>query len=243
MGHEVAFIEMEYVRGQSLNQVLVPGQPMPLDWVVHLLDQLCDVLQAANDEGIIHRDLKPPNLMLVDGKQPGSKVLKLLDFGIAKIREVADDVRTVSGSFMGTPLYSSPEQIMGEQVDARSDIYSVGLILYELLTGYRPFDGSIKAIIYKHTMVPPPPFAEVNPDVHVPPAVEAVVLKCLAKDPAQRPQSPRELVEAFRRALVVPAKDPAQRPQSPREQAVVEKAPRRWRGWLGLFWRKPPGTQ
>ena len=75
---------------------------------------------------------------------------------------------TLTGSFMGTPLYSSPEQIVGEKVDSRSDIYSVGLILYELLTGYRPFDGSMNAVIYKHTMVPPPPFAEMNPDVMVP---------------------------------------------------------------------------
>jgi serine/threonine-protein kinase len=198
---DVAFIEMEYVRGKSLNQLLVEGQPMPLDWVTDLLDQLCSVLQAANDEGIIHRDLKPPNIMLVDGRQPGTKTLKLLDFGIAKIREGTDDVRTLTGSFMGTPLYSSPEQISGERVDARSDIYSVGLVLYELLTGYRPFEGSVTAIIYKHTSVPPPPFREKNPDATVAREIEQVVLKCLAKDPDQRPQSPRELVELFHTAV------------------------------------------
>src|SRR5262249_21663729 len=99
MGRDAAFIAMEYVRGESLTQTLVPGAPMPMDFTVDLLDQLCDVLQAANDLGIIHRDLKPPNLMLVEGRQPGKKVLKLLDFGIAKIREGADDVRTMTGSF------------------------------------------------------------------------------------------------------------------------------------------------
>ena len=201
MGKDVAFIEMEYVRGKSLNQVLVPGVPMPLDWVVDLLDQLCSVLQAASDEGIIHRDLKPQNLMLVEGRQPGTKILKLLDFGIAKIREGADDVRTLTGSFMGTPLYSSPEQIVGERVDSRSDIYSVGLILCELLTGYRPFDGSMNAVIYKHTMVPPPSFAELNPEAVVPPQVEEVVRMCLAKEPAQRPQTLRELAERFHNAI------------------------------------------
>jgi len=201
MGKDVAFIEMEYVRGQSLNQILVPGEPMPLDWVVDLLDQLCSVLQAASDEGIIHRDLKPQNLMLVEGRQPGTKVLKLLDFGIAKIREGADDVRTLTGSFMGTPLYSSPEQIVGERVDSRSDIYSVGLILCELLTGYRPFDGTMNQIIYKHTMVEPPSFAELNPEAVVPPQVEEVVRMCLAKEPAQRPQTLRELSERFHHAI------------------------------------------
>jgi serine/threonine-protein kinase len=201
MGKDVAFIEMEYVRGSSLNQVLKPGVPMPLDWVVDLLDQLCSVLQAASDEGIIHRDLKPQNLMLVEGRQPGTKILKLLDFGIAKIREGADDVRTLTGSFMGTPLYSSPEQIVGEKVDSRSDIYSVGLILCELLTGYRPFDGSMNAVIYKHTMVPPPAFAELNPAAVVPPQVEQVVRMCLAKEPGQRPQTLRELAERFHDAV------------------------------------------
>ncbi len=201
MGKDVAFIEMEFVRGKSLNQVLVPGVPMPLDWVVDLLDQLCSVLQAAGDEGIIHRDLKPQNLMLVDGREPGTKILKLLDFGIAKIREGADEVRTLTGSFMGTPLYSSPEQIVGEKVDSRSDIYSVGLILCELLTGYRPFDGSMNAVIYKHTMVPPPPFAELNPKASVPPQVEEVVRMCLAKEPDQRPQTLRELSERFHHAI------------------------------------------
>lgn len=202
LGNDVAFIEMEYVQGTSLNQLLVPGEAMPLDFVTELLDQLCDVLQAANDEGITHRDLKPPNLMLVEGRRPGTKVLKLLDFGIAKIREGgSDDVRTQVGSFLGTPLYSSPEQFVGDPVDTRSDLYAVGLILYELLTGHRPFGGPISAVIYKHTMVDPPPFAEVNPAVHVPPPVEQVVRKCLAKRPPDRPQSPRELATMFHQAL------------------------------------------
>jgi serine/threonine protein kinase/formylglycine-generating enzyme required for sulfatase activity len=201
MGEDLAFIEMEYVRGKSLKELLVPGVTMPLTWVKDLLDQLCDVLQAANDEGIIHRDIKPPNLMLVEGREPGTKRLKLLDFGIAKIREVSDDVRTVTGNFMGTPLYSSPEQIIGEKVDSRSDLYSVGLILYELLTGQRPFGGSVNSLIYKHTMVAPPPFAELNPNADVPAEVERVVMKCLAKSPADRPQSPRELSAMFNYAI------------------------------------------
>jgi serine/threonine protein kinase len=201
MGRGAAFLIMEYVRGESLNQLLMPGVPMPMEFTVDLLDQLCDVLQAANDLGIIHRDLKPPNLMLVEGWRPGKKVLKLLDFGLAKIREGEDDIRTMTGSFIGTPLYSSPEQISLDKVDARSDIYSVGLILYELLTGHRPFSGSITSIIYKHTMSPPPRFAEVNPAVKVPKGVEQVVMKCLAKNPDDRPQAPRDLAHMFHEAL------------------------------------------
>ena len=136
---------MEYVRGKSLNQMLVPGVPMPLDWVADILDQLCDVLQAANDQGIIHRDLKPPNLMLRGGPPAGDEGPQgpRLRDRQDPARADADDVRTVTGSFLGTPLYTSPEQISGDPVDTRSDLYAVGVILYELLTGHRPFSGPI----------------------------------------------------------------------------------------------------
>jgi serine/threonine protein kinase len=207
----VAFIEMEYVRGTNLKQLLDSKEPMPPEWVAEFLRQLCDALQCANDAGIIHRDLKPLNLMITEDDQTGGFTLKLLDFGIAKIRELVDDVHTRTGSFMGTPGYASPEQICGDpQVDARSDIYSVGVILYELLTGYRPFDGALNALIYKHTMIPPPRFAEVNPNVRVLPSVEAVVLRCLAKAPDERPQSPSELARIFHDALAQVGVPPAQ---------------------------------
>jgi serine/threonine-protein kinase len=200
VGREMAFIAMEYVKGEALSKILVPGVPMPLDVVTALTEQLCDVLQAANDEGIIHRDLKPNNLMLVDGRD-GRKIVKLLDFGIAKIREGADDVHTMTGNLLGTPLYMSPEQITGDPVDARSDLYSAGVILYELLTGHRPFTGAVGQIIYSHTSVAPPAFADINPDVEVPAAVEEVVRKCLSKKPEDRPQTPRELKALFLQAV------------------------------------------
>jgi eukaryotic-like serine/threonine-protein kinase len=202
------FIEMEYLQGESLDRLLVPGEAMPLDWVADLLDQLCDVLQAVNDEGIIHRDLKPSNMMLVDGRKPGKKVLKLLDFGIAKIYEGADGVRTGADFQPHTPLYASPEQLGGGTIDARSDICSVGLILYELLTGRRPCPGAIRD---RWTMGLPP-FSEINPDVKLPPGVERVVMKCLAKGPADRPQSARELAEMFRAAMQAPTPNRRTRP-------------------------------
>lgn len=202
-GKDVAFIEMEYIRGKSLKDVLVPGEAMPPDWVADLLDQLCDVLQAANDEEIIHRDMKPSNLMLVEDRRRGTKVLKLLDFGIGKVPEddALNDPLTVPGSFLGTAPYSSPEQIRGDKVDARSDLYSVGVILYELLTGHRPFNGNIGKLFHQHTTVAPRPFAATNAGIRIPLEVEQVVMKCLAKVPEDRPQSPRELAEMFHRAL------------------------------------------
>ena len=202
----VAYIEMEYVSGRSLNTLLRPGEPMPLDWIARILIQLCDVLQVAHDQQIVHRDLKPSNLMLLDGQPPGREHLKVLDFGIAKIldpgaddAETEEDVRTGTGMFIGTAQYSSPEQSSGARVDGRSDIYSVGVILYELLAGGRPFAGPL--VIRDHAVTPPPPISGRVPGVAIPAEIEALVLRCLAKDPADRPQTAAEVAEAFLRAL------------------------------------------
>jgi serine/threonine-protein kinase len=205
MGKDAAFIEMEYIRGQSLNKLMRQGEPMPLDWVARILDQLCDVLQEAHDCKIVHRDLKPSNLMLIEGRAPGREQLKVLDFGIAKIlendSEGGTDFKTSTGAFMGSALWTSPEQASGGKIDGRSDLYSVGIILYEMLTGFRPFSGQLAKVIYNQLYTPPPPFVEKNPEAKVPPRVEGVVLRCLAKSPDARYQSARELAEAFHHAL------------------------------------------
>ncbi|MBX6316183.1 MAG: serine/threonine protein kinase, partial [Isosphaeraceae bacterium] len=215
-----AFIEMEYIRGQSLSRLLTPGGPMPLDWTGRVLEQLCDVLQAAHDRGIVHRDLKPSNMMLVEDRPPGKEFLKVLDFGIAKILSPdgtsPDDLTTRSGAALFTPQYASPEQVIGGAIDTRSDLYSVGVILYELLTGYRPFAGP--HVTYQHLSTPAPRFAERNPAVVVPPEIEQLVLRCLAKNPAERPQSARELFEEFQRALARP------RPAAPTTEEMPEPA-------------------
>jgi formylglycine-generating enzyme required for sulfatase activity len=203
MAADAAFIEMEYVAGGTLSRRLEPGVPAPLDWVTRILDQLCDVVQTAHDLGIVHRDLKPSNLMLVEKGTTGRDVLKVADFGLAKIfdpeRQAQEDIVTRSGRSAFTPHYASPEQISGHEVDGRSDIYSIGVILYELLAGCRPFGGN--GVLYHQLCTPPPPMAKANPRAAVPPAVERVVLWCLAKDAAGRPQSAHELAEAFHRAL------------------------------------------
>ena len=206
LSDDLAIIEMEYVRGEGLNRLLTPGRPMPLDWIARILVQLCDVLQLAHSLGIVHRDLKPANLMLLNGPPPGQEHLKVLDFGIAKImdfegEEPQEDAefRTRVGHFIGTMLYASPEQARMEPIDGRSDLYTVGVMLYEFLTGHRPFPG--RTAQYSHSFVPPPPFAETNPEVRVPAAVEAMVMRCLAKAPADRPQSAHELADEFLRAL------------------------------------------
>lgn len=202
MAGDAVFIDMEYVQGKSINTLLKGGVPMPLDWVENVLSQLCDVLQVAHDQGIVHRDLKPTNLMLVDGGEPGREELKVLDFGIAKLitpEGTQDDFRTNPGQFIGTPQYSSPEQIDEGSTDHRSDIYSVGIILYEFFTGHRPFSGG--KVLMDHLMTPPPAFHEKNKATQVPPEVERVVLRCLAKNPDDRPQSARDLKAEFLAAV------------------------------------------
>jgi serine/threonine protein kinase/uncharacterized caspase-like protein len=220
-----ALIEMEYVAGKNLSEILTTGVAQPLDWTARILEQLCDVLDAAHQIGIVHRDLKPRNLMLVDGRPPGKEHLKVLDFGLVKIlgTELPDEL-TSPGVFLGTALYASPEQIEEAHLDARSDIYSVGVILYELLTGHRPFRGSTSKIVYQQVHVRPPPFYEVNPDVRVPAKVEELVHRCLAKDPADRPQSARALAVEFRER----AQTTLWPPSSPDGTVVPEQKLMQW---------------
>jgi serine/threonine-protein kinase len=213
----MAYIEMAFVRGQSLDKILKENgdRPMPLPWIVSVLRQLCSVLQDAHshvDEAtgrpkpIVHRDLKPSNLMLVDNKPDGQN-LKVLDFGIAKMVDDkgAEDERTMEltgpAVFVGTAGYASPEQIRGDkEIDGRSDLYSTGVMLYQFLTGELPFHGSRMAMLAAHMMRAPAPMTETSSKPDIPPAIEEVVHRCLAKDPDARYQTAAELFDAFSKA-------------------------------------------
>ena len=202
----LAFMEMELVLGKSLSDLLKPGRPMMLDWVVRILQQLCDVLAVAHEAGIVHRDLKPANLMLLDRRPPGREFLKVLDFGIAKLLTNAEENEggsLTNNAPIGTYPYMSPEQFGASAVDTRSDIYAVGVLLFEFLTGHRPFSvpkSNLFQWMEKHTRAPVPTFLERNPEVAVPPGVEDVVRRCLAKSPDDRPQSAQALFEEFEAA-------------------------------------------
>ena len=240
----VAYIEMEFVRGRSLSQVLKEGgdQPMPLEWTARVLEQLCEVLQEAHghqDETtgqprpIIHRDLKPSNLMLVERRDDtGPPRLKVLDFGIAKIAEEEGSPElTGAGDILGTPAYMSPEQIRSgferdsgyQEIDGRSDLYSTGVVLYHLLTGTLPFRGSRMAMLAAHLHTSPIPMKEVNPNADIPPGVERVVMHCLDKTPANRPQTARALAEAFLEAAGIGAAGP--QPRTEMTTVVVPEVP------------------
>jgi serine/threonine-protein kinase len=221
-------IIMEYIRGMTLDDLLIRNGRFTPSRVGRLLGQLCEVLQAAHDKGIIHRDLKPGNLMVVDPDTPYEKI-KVMDFGLAKLvdspRMKLERVTDTNIEFaVGTPGYICPEQVRGEQMDHRGDLYSVGIILYELLTGRLPFDRrSTMDVLLAHATEPPPSFAERGARDWVPPAIEQVVVSCLAKNPADRPQSARELAARYENALA--HQEVAQEELSPGE-AGAEGAPK-----------------
>jgi serine/threonine-protein kinase len=203
-------IIMEYIKGVTLDTMLHRNNRLSAPRVGRLLGQICEALFAAHQEGIIHRDLKPANLMVIDADTPYEKI-KVMDFGLAKLIDAKhrpgprSHVTHVDFA-VGTPGYISPEQVRGEEMDLRGDLYSVGVILFELLTGRLPFVGAeTMDILLAHATQPPPSFAEIGASVWVPPAIEEVVKRCLAKDPADRPASGRELFELYEAALTAEA--------------------------------------
>jgi serine/threonine protein kinase len=192
------FIAMEFVEGRTLDQVVKLG-PLEISRVVELAVQVADALDAAHNRRIVHRDIKPANISVNERGQ-----VKVLDFGLAKRmptdaggQDVTQDQQTREGFTVGTPCYMSPEQALGKDLDHRSDLFSVGIVLYELTTGQKPFTGSsFTEIVNKLVNVQPPAIARLNYDV--PPELERITLKCLQKQPDRRYQSARELLVDLR---------------------------------------------
>jgi serine/threonine-protein kinase len=175
------FIAMEYVPGKDLAWHLKAHGALGEAQAAAIGVQLLASLQEAHEAGIVHRDIKPANVMLVRRRKSGDDQVKLLDFGIAKLQE-AEGRKSTTGEFIGTPAYMSPEQIRGDALDARADLYSVGCLLFELVTGRQPFDGPTPfSILTQHGEAPVPRVGEVKPDANVSPAFEAILLKAMAK--------------------------------------------------------------
>src|SRR6185503_2879149 len=191
----VAYFVMRYLDAGTLRDKMEAGRPLPLNDIDRIFTQLTDALSYAHSFGIIHRDLKPANA-LIDSH--GN--IFLIDFGIARLLESASPRLTQTDAIMGTPAYISPEQAQGQDVDQRSDIYSLGIILYEMVTGRVPFTADTPlAVILKHISDPMPLPSALKTDIPAP--IEQVILKALAKKPQDRFATAAEFLSAWKRAL------------------------------------------
>lgn len=205
---DVAFLVMEYIQGDDLKHHLDRGTRYSLEQSLKIIRDLLSALDYAHKQGIVHRDIKPANLLI----EPGGRV-KLTDFGVARIQDSGEATRT-QGSMVGTLKYMAPEQVQGQKIDSRADLFSVGVVLYQLLTDKRPFDGDndfsiIHQIIGHH----PPPPSSANP--RLPPALDAVVARALAKTREERFATARDFAVALQAAIrraedqtVVPPQNP-----------------------------------
>lgn len=194
VGDDHVFIVMELLVGHTLSEELAKGKPMPLSRIKVIGQQLCGALDAVHHAGIVHRDLKPGNIMLVN-RGGNADFVKLLDFGIAKLRADTffEDQNTKVGEVVGTPGYMAPEQLMGEPVDTRSDIYSLGVVLFALVTGQLPFKATSWAdmVVRQLRDAPKPPSAIVGSAVPKP--LDNIILRCLDKNPNYRPASASQI--------------------------------------------------
>ena len=223
------YIAMEYLEGRTLKQLVREHGAMPPDLATDITIQVLRAARFAHKRGVIHRDIKPHNVILDEEGRA-----KVTDFGIA--RAGASDM-TETGSIMGTAQYLSPEQAQGQPVSPRSDLYSIGVMLYELLTGRVPFDAeSPVAIAVRHVSDRPIPPAEINPDV--PPALDAVVMKALEKEPARRFADADEFIAALEAARAQPtvvSREMVLEPYPMPGEPFAEAEPRESRWWLWLL--------
>ncbi|MGH9846490.1 MAG: serine/threonine-protein kinase [Blastocatellia bacterium] len=197
------YIVMEYVEGRNLRELLRQRGALPLDTVIEITRQICRGLEAAHRHGVIHRDIKPENLIV--SERAGTVSVKILDFGVAKpLQPDTGAVTTQTGVILGTAKYMSPEQAAGEsgqRIDERSDLYSLGAVIYEMLTGEPVFKGdTYLSLINQHLTAQPESPARIRPDLKIPEAVAQVVLKALAKERDARQQSAAQLIEELETA-------------------------------------------
>jgi len=198
--HGTIYIAMEFLEGQSMDQLVKAGN-LSLTDIVDIGIQIAQALHYAHTRGIIHRDIKPPNIICTP-----ENILKVTDFGIAHIDDPDGQQMTRAGEILGTPVYMAPEQVMGQTVDGRSDLYSLGVILYELTTGHRPFKGeNLTAVFRAITQDDPVPPDQLNPDI--PPALSKLILKAMARKPEDRFRSGQEMSELLSNCLNVQSQE------------------------------------
>ncbi len=213
--HGNVYIAMEFLEGRPLNE-LIRERQFTIAEIVDMGVQMAQTLHYAHERGVIHRDIKPSNIILQPGKQ-----IKITDFGIARVEDSTATLQTQTGEIMGTPAYMSPEQVVGKPVDRRTDIFSLGVVLYELSTGRRPFGGPGKTLatlfndIMQENPVEP---AAVDAPAEVPAGVSAVIMKCLCKNVDERYQTGQEVALALQDAMA------EKKEEAPLQPAVPETA-------------------
>lgn len=196
---DLAYIAMEFLEGRSLRQILDSGVVLPVARAAEIAAQVADGLAFAHANGVVHRDIKPANLMVLD-----NDTVKIADFGVAMLPAGSS---TLAGAVFGSPKYMSPEQVAGKAVDGRSDIFSLGAVLYEMLAGLPPFAGEeLTAILHQVLYTEPPPPSGRRRDL--PPAFDRIVARAMAKDPAARYQNAEDLAADLRRQAVPAASAP-----------------------------------
>ncbi len=202
------YFVMEHLNGSALADIIQKSGSIPLRRAIPILLQITKALSAAHSQGIIHRDLKPENIVLID-KPDRKDFVKILDFGISKMLDTSDRAEklTAMGMIVGTPEYMSPEQAAGMSVDKRTDIYSLGVIIYEMMTGRLPFlaDNAIRILMMHQTEKPVRP-RDINPEIHI--GMEQIILKCMEKKPEDRFQDMSEITQALIQLLSASAKAP-----------------------------------
>ncbi|WP_223635730.1 serine/threonine-protein kinase [Corallococcus sp. EGB] len=257
------YVVMELLQGQALSAVLRARGPLDVGTTVWMLDQILSPLGAAHRAGVVHRDLKPANVFMVE-RPDAAPMLKLVDFGIAKVLQSSEGLTHTDGSVLGTPDFMAPEQIRGGTVGPATDLYALGVMALQMLTGEKPFQGDSVQLLFAHVeQAPPPPSSKVE---GIPPELDALVLQLLEKDPAKRPAS-AEVVRQRLKALSlerapeklvhpVPLEAKREEPTSPTAPRPTGLAPRRRAApfavaavaglallGTGLFWMyRPAGT-
>ena len=211
------FIVMDYLQGISLADLIKQDGQVSVERSMKILTQATDALDHAHRAGVIHRDLKPSNIMLIEYEDEKDFV-KIVDFGVAQLIGAGGEQQrlTQMGEVCGSPVYMSPEQCQGLELDVRSDIYSMGIVIYETLTGRLPLIGkTMVETMSKHITDMPPRFTEIRPDLYIPERLEAVIWKAMAKDPANRHQSMAELCRDLDTAIPKPGKSQVLRTDFP----------------------------
>lgn len=217
------YIVMEFLEGTPLSDLIKKEGQISVERSIKIISEACDALDHAHKQGVVHRDLKPSNIVLTVYDEEKDYV-KVVDFGVAKLIEAGGQEGqrlTQAGEVCGSPVYMSPEQCMGQELDARSDIYSMGVVLYETLTGKLPILGKTMVdTMSKHISEMPAAFNEARPDLYIPERLEAVVMRSLSKDPVNRQQSMEELKQDLELSIPRPGKSVVLRSQSPVAQAL-----------------------